>query len=280
MNATARSTSVTETCMSTTRYNVCLVGLGRIGVRGFGDPDIETHSEAILAHPHLKLCVGVDTSEDARRAFQTATGVRAYAALADALKAERPQIVSICTPQSTHMLLTEIAYATITGVVIGEKPMAESVPQCERMIAAAAGRPLLIAHQRRYERRHRYLRSLLKRGVLGKPMSGIGNFSGDYLNNGTHAVDTMRFLLGDDTPFSIRRRMGDIFSAWVGCEQGSVVLDSYGKLWPGYMSALYDDAIECLDTGKRPECSGDDGLEAVRLALAAERGDQAREVAA
>src|SRR2546422_8304764 len=149
--------------MSTTRYNVCLVGLGRIGVRGFSDPAIETHAEAILVHPHLKLCAGVDTSEDARRAFQMATGVRAYAALADALKAERPQIVSICTPQSTHMLLTEIAYSTnITGVVICEKPMAESVQHCERMIAVSAGDPVRSAHPRTYHSRERCAGSLIR----------------------------------------------------------------------------------------------------------------------
>ena len=39
---------------------------------------------------------------------------------------------------------------------------------------------------------------------------------------------------------------------------------------PGYQKAMYDDLIECMENDKKPECSADDGLAAVRLALAAE----------
>lgn len=264
------------------RHRALLVGLGAIGWR-WSQPDDgrsnnaarETHYHTMKHHHLVDIVGGVDTDEGARRDFQGATGTLVYPDLTSALRDTQPSIVTVATPRHTHAdLVIEAAACTTVAGIVCEKPMAETVADCRRMLDACSGKTLIIGHQRRYEQRHRLLRAFLKSEAIGKPIAGACYFSGDHLNNGTHAADTMRFLLGDG-PWSIYTKAGEVFSSWVSTEHGSVILHSRGNLHPGYLCAMYDDLIECIESGKTPECSGDDGLEAVRMALAAMERDEA-----
>jgi len=38
---------------------------------------------------------------------------------------------------------------------------------------------------------------------------------------------------------------------------------------------MYEDLLECIDTGMEPKCSGADGMEAVRIALMAQELEDA-----
>ena len=226
-------------------------------------------------HAGIDLTGGVDVDAGARKEFQQATGTLVYPDLASALTDAQPAIVTIATPPQTHAaLVCEAAACPSVKAIICEKPMAESVSDCKRMIAACSGKTMIIGHQRRYEQRHRLLRAFIRSEAMGKPVAGACTFSGGWLNNGTHAADTMRFLVGDG-PWSIYQAKGEVFSAWVSTEHGSIILSSGGNLVPGYLKAMYDDALECMETGRTPECSGEDGMEAVRLALAAQESHEA-----
>lgn len=262
------------------RHRALLVGLGAIGWRWSQSDESrsnyaarETHYHAMKHHSLIDLVGGVDPDEGARKDFQSAAGNLVYPNLSSALRDAQPSIVAIATPPSTHadLVCEAAACATVAGIIC-EKPMAESVDDCRRMIDACAGKTLIIAHQRRYEQRHRLLRAFLKSGTLGAVMAGVCTFPGDYLSNGSHAADTLRFLVGDDKPMFIES--ADDFTVRIACEHGSVRLSSYGNLEPGYLKSLYDDLLECMDTSHTPQCSGEDGLEAVRMALAAKEAHE------
>lgn len=259
-------------------YRAIIAGLGRIGWRGWPDnPSVETHYGSLSTHPRIKLVGGVDTDDATRHSFQEATSLLVYPDIQSALSDSAADIVIVATPPATHaeMVCTAALSNPVRGIIC-EKPMSTSVDECSRMAVSCyrKNKVLLIGHQRRYEQSHRLLRAFLKSEVLGSPVGGRCIFPGeDWLNNGSHAADTMRMLLGDHLPYTLRRGGSNtrVFQAIVACRNGSVMLESYGKLVPGYMRSMYDDLIECMETEKRPECSADDGLEAVRCALAAER---------
>ena len=266
------------------KQRALLVGLGAIGWRG-SQPDAprsncaanETHYHTMKHHPQIEFAGGVDVDDAARREFQQATAALVYPDLATALSEAKPAIVIIATPPETHRaLVLEAASCPSVKGILCEKPLAPTIVECQSMVGAcnAVSIPLVVGHQRRYEQRHRLLRAFLKSEALGKPVAGACYFSGTYLNNGTHAADVMRFLLGDG-PWSIYQKAGEVFNAWVSTEHGAITLSSRGNLEPGYMKAMYDNLLECMDTGHTPECSGEDGLEAVRLALAAEEAHEA-----
>ena len=258
-------------------HRALLVGLGRIAWRGFPhNPAAETHYQALVAHPSIRLIGGVDPNDSTRAEFQEVSSLLTYPTLQQALDDSQADMLVISSPVETHpeMVCVAATYECVRGILC-EKPMALNVDECSRMAVTCYRRDkvLLVGHQRRYEQSHRMLRAFLKSETLGKPVGGRCTFPGeDWLNNGTHAADTMRFLLGDEVPFTLRmgKENTRVFQATVACQQGSVMLESYAHLVSGYRRVMLDDLIECMESDKHPECSADDGLEAVRATLAAE----------
>ena len=260
-------------------HSILLVGLGRIGWRGFGRPDIETHYQAIRSHPFLRLVGGVDINQTTRIEFQEDTHLPTYESLEAALDREQPELAVLATPPETHLALGMILAQSVKGAII-EKPLALNVAACDKLVTAYRGKTLIVGHQRRYEQRHRLLRAFLRSEVLGAPTNAVNTFSGDYLNNGVHAADTLRFLVPVDVPTSIRQVASPCFDVSVRCERGTISLSSYGDLTPGYLSTMYDDLLRCVEEGGSPECSGEDGMDAVHDALAAQELAQYKESAA
>ena len=243
-------------------YQAVLIGLGRIGWRGFGGaPAIETHTSAIMAHPGIKLVAAVDSDAGVRAAFQQYSGAYVYEDVWQALRHD-PEIAVVATPPETHadIVCGLSAYGSIRGFLC-EKPLAPSLQECRRMVDACAkhNKVLLVGHQRRYEQRHRLLRAFLKSGTLGSIHAAACRFSGDSISNGSHAADTLRFLIGDECPISLLPALNEEFTVRLAGEHGSISLSSRGDLEPGYMRTMYNDLIECMETDKTPECSGADG---------------------
>jgi predicted dehydrogenase len=264
-------------------HTVALVGLGRIGWRGFeSNGAIPTHGSTLaeMHGHHIQLVAGIDTDADARRQFQQDTHRYVYESLGEALHDRQPSIVVIATPAETHCELVQQAasFASVRGILC-EKPMAPTIADCRDMLKACEKRnvTLLIGHQRRYERNHLLAAHFIRSGALGEPIAGSAIFParGGYLNNGSHAADGLNMLLGGSVPISIRQSDDDTFSLTCICKNGRFTIDSYGKLHIGYMRSMYEDLLECIDTGMEPKCSGDDGMEAVRIALMAQELEDA-----
>lgn len=80
--------------------------------------------------------------------------------------------VDLCLPHSRHMPLALEALAAGKHVFL-EKPMALSVADCDRMIAAARGRELLLSvmHNRRFNPAALAIKALLVAGDLGEPIA-------------------------------------------------------------------------------------------------------------
>jgi predicted dehydrogenase len=74
--------------------------------------------------------------EAAQQAAAAASIPMAYGDVAEMLAKERPDIVDICTPPVTHAKLAIQALQAGSNVLI-EKPMAQSVEECDAIIAAA-----------------------------------------------------------------------------------------------------------------------------------------------
>ena len=247
------------------RYSVSIIGLGRIAWRGFDRPGIETHAQTVAGHEKLALTTGIDPDPAARSAFQEEFGCQVSE------NHVKTDISVICTPPEAHLDSVAMAIQSGTRAILCEKPLAPTVEECFDIVTACrhAKIPLLVGHQRRYESKHRALRDKLAES--GQPFRVTVVFTGDWLNNGTHAVDTARFL-GDSNPMLYHRTAGDLFYVCATQEDGTASdIESYGRLQPGYMRAMYDDLIAALETSKQPECDGNDGLLAVERALFEER---------
>jgi len=89
--------------------------------------------------------------------------------LSGVLKEAKPQVVFDCTIPEAHCEVTVTALRHGCHV-LGEKPMADSMPNARRMVRAAerAGRMYAVMQNRRYHAAIRDLRRFLDSGAIGK----------------------------------------------------------------------------------------------------------------
>lgn len=180
--------------MSTYRYAV--LGCGGIS---------HWHASAYANRPNVQLIAGAEPDPERRKNFSEKFGVSTmYTDYHDLLKHEKPDIVSICTWPPLHAEMTVAAAESGVRAVHCEKPMAVSLGECKRMLAACdkAGAKLVIGHNHRWDPNALRAKELVEEGAIGR-LLWIYGYCGDrdLLSNGTHVVDLIRFLM-DDAPIS------------------------------------------------------------------------------
>jgi len=188
-----------------------LIGYGKIG---------ERHVHHILAHPDATLTGVFDIKSDRLNYFRNQyKGQETYDSLQAILKDPDIDIISICTPNSTH---SDIAIAAMTAGkhVLVEKPMAIRKKDCEGMIhiALKTGKSLFVVKQNRFNPPVQAVKKLIDEQKLGKIYSvavncfwnrnewyyknsdwkGKKTFDGGTLyTQFSHFIDIIYYLLGD-----------------------------------------------------------------------------------
>jgi len=166
--------------------------------------------------PNLEIVGLVDIAEaNARKRAEEFTLKNALVAtdLKAALKAAKPDIVFDVTVPEAHADVT-LAALRHGCHVLGEKPMADSMANARRMVAAAqtAGKLYAVIQNRRYDPRIRRLRHFLETGPLGTLTTVnsdfyLGAHFGGFrdrmehvlvLDMAIHTFDQARFLTGAD----------------------------------------------------------------------------------
>ena len=107
------------------------------------------------------------------QAFAARYGVKAYRSLDELLADPGVQMVSICSPHTTHPDLVEAAAGAGKHVLV-EKPMAVDLKGCDRSIEAAerAGVKLGVISQRRFYEPVRRVKAAVEAGKIGNPVLG------------------------------------------------------------------------------------------------------------
>ncbi len=123
-----------------------------------------------------------------------------YTSLDDMLAHESLDIVSVATPVQLHApMVIAAAEAGVKGVIC-EKPIAPDMGGAADMDAAcdATGTKLVIGHMRRQLSPFKRARELIAEGAIGRPtVCTVGVHGDGLLNQASHVVDLVRFMLGD-----------------------------------------------------------------------------------
>jgi len=150
----------------------------------------------------VRLAAVADPDADAARELAADLGIpRVYDNHRELLAAERPDVVSICTPPAAHLEVMRAAVAAGVKAVHCEKPIATSYAEVLEMhqLAADAGVQLTVNLQRRFEPVHRFARDQLAAGVIGDVIS-IEGYCPNLPDWGAHIVDLLLFYRGDRAP--------------------------------------------------------------------------------
>ena len=174
-------------------YRVGMVGCGGIS---------RVHAKAYQVTENTEMVCCADINAEAVSKFGEEFDIpesARYLSHEAMLEAEELDIISVCTWHEPHAPITiDACKAGVKGILC-EKPMATSLGGADAMLeaAAASGAKIAVGHQGRFRPVSVTARELILSGAIGQPTAAFRRSDGGLLNNGTHAIDGVRFLLGD-----------------------------------------------------------------------------------
>ena len=186
----------------------------KIGCIGAGMIMAECH---LAAYKQARFPVAAIASRTKSRAAEVAQRwdiPKVHDTPSDLIADPEIEIVDIAYPPDQQpALIREALNAPHVKAILAQKPLALSLAEAEalRDEAAAAGKPLSVNQNMRYDQSMQVLKQLLDEGVLGDPvfaqidMHAIPHWQGfleDYdrltlSNMSVHHLDVLRFLFGD-----------------------------------------------------------------------------------
>ena len=197
-------------------YRSTIVGLTGIGARRPEEPGHlpvfqakpGSHAAAYFRHPRTDLVGVCDIRQEQLDAFKEEwqdvwPEMHYYTNYREMLEKEKPDMVSVATPDDFHADITVDAAEGGAKAILCEKPLATTLEDADRMIAAteANGALLSVEHTRRWGATYHAVRELIRSGKLGRLCGITANLVSRrsmLFRNGTHIVDLICFFAESD----------------------------------------------------------------------------------
>jgi len=249
------------------------VGFGLIGTGLWGG----LHSRVYGAADGVELLGVDDIIEERAQAVAKDHGAKAYTDYRDLLQDKQIKAVSIVTPDFAH---TEIALAAAEAGkhILCEKPLATTVAECEQIVAAAdkAGVKLMVDFHARWSPPFYKAWETIRAGDIGQPqhvyyrlsdrifvpiemLSWAGKSTVMWFI-GSHSIDTVRWLLGDEvrrvyavSGSRILKKMGidtpDYYQSTLEFRSGATAVIENSWIMPNTMPNIID--LKCELVGSK-----------------------------
>ena len=184
------------------RIRAAIVGCGRIA--GLLEDDARrghpsTHAGAYQAVEAVRIVACAGHTVESAETFAARFGIpAAYGDFEAMLEAERPDLLSICTPASVRLDVIRAAARHGVRGIFCEKALATSLAEADEIVelCRAHGIAVAVNHSRRWCWDFRALKGLLDDGALGRLQSVRGAFGGHIIHTGTHFFDALLWLAG------------------------------------------------------------------------------------
>ena len=212
------------------RIGTAIVGPGKVA---------HTHAQALATLPQSTFVAVCGRNAERTAAFASQYGVRPYTNLEEMVHDSAVEAVILCTPHPLHA--EQACIAAEAGVhVLVEKPLATTVADCDRMIAASqrTGIQLGVISQRRLYPPVQRLRAAIDAGKIGDPILGTvtvlgwrsaeyyamdawrgtwaGEGGGVLVNQAVHQLDLFQWLMGP---------VEQIFGSWANFNHPSIEVE-------------------------------------------------------
>jgi phthalate 4,5-cis-dihydrodiol dehydrogenase len=198
----------------------------RVGVAGLGRA-FTLMLPTLIGDPRVELVAAADPRAEARARFAEEVGGRVYGTVEALCADAEVDVVYVASPHQFHADHVEMAAAGGKHVLV-EKPMAITLDECRRMIAAAerANVRLIVGHSHSFDAPILRAREIIASGALGAVRMINAQYYTDFLyrprrpeeldtargggavfNQAAHQVDIVR-LLGGGRVHSVRAHTG------------------------------------------------------------------------
>lgn len=182
---------------------VAIIGCGRIGTEWdrtttHVGPAL-THAGAFSNNTRSKLVAFCDRDgERARSAAHYWQVAHAYTDPRQLFDEQSIDVAVIASSSSARWTVIEPALAAGVKVLVIEKPLATTLEESRRLVAAlnAAGAHSVVNYSRNWDPSMRELKERIEAGAMGKVQRVVGTYGKGIGNNGSHLIDLTRSLCG------------------------------------------------------------------------------------
>jgi predicted dehydrogenase len=185
-------------------YRAAVIGCGKIGSEFADDPRIGgvyTHAEAYVKCPDTVLTALCDSDPERLAKCGRRWNVSdLYADHHELLDDQKPDIVSVCTPDATHEAIIRSALeAGGVAAILAEKPLTTDVNSAIELARLVRERQVVLEvnYSRRFDPCHQRIRGLIGGGTIGPIQAVNGYYTKGTLHTGTHLFDLLRYLVGE-----------------------------------------------------------------------------------
>lgn len=208
------------------QYRAAVIGLTGIGAAAaepaampaLGELMPHSHVGAYALLPQTEVVAVCDLLPERIAEFRAGWGdtfprAKGYADYTAMLAAERIDLISVVTPDHRHAQIVVDAVAAGVRGVFCEKPIATTLADADRIIAACAERrvPLLVDHTRRWYPEWIAAREMVRGGDIGRLRRIVATLGGPramLFRNGTHLID-MACYFAESEPAWVTAELDD-----------------------------------------------------------------------
>jgi predicted dehydrogenase len=168
--------------------------------------DLTNHNfaAAFNAVPDTEIVAVFDHGDETRAEFvafwrDTWGDIPAYGDYEQMLSEVNPDLICVATRQTMHADQIEAAVASGVRGILCDKPLATSLREMDRIIAACENVPLAFGLDRRWSLPFLHLRETMEENV-GSITAAVAFGLNNTINHGCHLYDSLLGLLGDPDP--------------------------------------------------------------------------------
>ena len=217
-----------------TALSILIVGCGNIAGgfderRDSGDYPL-THAGAFSRDSRFEMAACVEPDVHRRSEFMKAWKIqKGFGTFAEVLSSgERFDVICICSPTTSHYSDIETALQLKPMLIFCEKPVTTSLSETERLVGLCnkSSIPLVVNYTRRWDPDVVTLQADIINGNWGQLRSISGYYSKGILNNGSHMLDLLRFIVGEMAIVKVGIPVQDYFEddptipVWLESDQG------------------------------------------------------------
>jgi predicted dehydrogenase len=175
-----------------------------------------THAGAYAKHPYFSIQACIDVSQKKAETFASQWDIpNAYTSIDQAVQAGASfDVISICSPTGCHFEDVSASLALSPKLIFCEKPVTGRVKDTLKIKAACDQADVLLAvnYLRRWDERVLGLKKEIATNQRGSLRSVVGYYNKGILNNGSHLLDLLGFLVGEMSIKHVGQADYDFFS--------------------------------------------------------------------
>ena len=165
-----------------------------------------SHAAALARIPSARVVAACDLDPTREEHFARTwrpvwPELRTYRDFARMLAAEDLDVLGVCTPDDRHADIVIAAAERGVRAIMCEKPLATSLADADRMVAAIemSGTICAVDHTRRWDPFYARVKELIEAGRVGRVLSVVATLHGEramLFRNGTHVLDLLCWYAG------------------------------------------------------------------------------------